>query len=516
MIIQHFLTSGTEQWILRGSTNYGDSVADEWVIVWLLRDLSQRFDNAWIRVFDTDGEFLLIEAAEMLPRWLNPEIAEGRIWINKGRLMIIPPNQSAAKDAKDPKDRKASEHHAKALNTDETLNFILSSPTRLLHSPLIEEEAFYRIRGYPSTILTENMHYALLTIPRKLAYILHRNPRYLSPAIEAFYLRDPISLKPLKSTPLDDMSFPPKDLVTVSVRFSKVMFAQIRSQDFVPPPTWAKAISDARSDATVFQKADAGMKISCGFEMLLLDPGNRDKQVVRELNVLLEDISSGEEELPSDAEIKTWNQHEDSETWLDIDFESFERELGGRDRPSPHSTAKDAGVPVAQQLDAFSNGDESGFGDKVAQDNLRKMVARFESFINSGDAENAEYLDDMDHDDASSADSDEDSEEDHVAGIDDEDFERAMREMMGLPPEQRADAAPDVLRRAVREIEEYNESDEEAADEAEEVKKMAEEMEKELNGMGALNIDGNAAGFADLTGRAPKTKGKQKAVPKHG
>jgi hypothetical protein len=28
---------------------------------------------------DTDGEFLLIEAANALPRWLNPEIADNRV-----------------------------------------------------------------------------------------------------------------------------------------------------------------------------------------------------------------------------------------------------------------------------------------------------------------------------------------------------------------------------------------------------------------------------------------------------
>lgn len=33
------------------------------------------------RVYDTDGEFLLIEAANALPKWLNPEIADHRVCI---------------------------------------------------------------------------------------------------------------------------------------------------------------------------------------------------------------------------------------------------------------------------------------------------------------------------------------------------------------------------------------------------------------------------------------------------
>jgi hypothetical protein len=47
--------------------------------VYLLRELSRRFSGLWIKVVDTDGEFLLIEAANALPRWLNPEIADNRV-----------------------------------------------------------------------------------------------------------------------------------------------------------------------------------------------------------------------------------------------------------------------------------------------------------------------------------------------------------------------------------------------------------------------------------------------------
>ena len=64
---------------LHGRTNYGDSVEDEWLVVYLLRELSRRFPKLWIRVVDTDGQFLLIEAANALPQWLNPEIADFRV-----------------------------------------------------------------------------------------------------------------------------------------------------------------------------------------------------------------------------------------------------------------------------------------------------------------------------------------------------------------------------------------------------------------------------------------------------
>ncbi len=65
--------------MLYGKTNYGDSIEDEWVIVYLLRQLSRQFRDLWIKVVDVDGEFLLAEAANALPRWLVPKVAENRV-----------------------------------------------------------------------------------------------------------------------------------------------------------------------------------------------------------------------------------------------------------------------------------------------------------------------------------------------------------------------------------------------------------------------------------------------------
>lgn len=64
---------------LSGRTNYGDSIEDEWVVVYLLRELTKRHKDIWVKVKDSDGEFLLIEAAGTLPAWLEPEVADNRV-----------------------------------------------------------------------------------------------------------------------------------------------------------------------------------------------------------------------------------------------------------------------------------------------------------------------------------------------------------------------------------------------------------------------------------------------------
>lgn len=64
---------------LYGITYYGDNIEDEWFIVFLLNQLSKEFEELVIRIIDNDGEFLLIEAANYLPEWANPETCSKRV-----------------------------------------------------------------------------------------------------------------------------------------------------------------------------------------------------------------------------------------------------------------------------------------------------------------------------------------------------------------------------------------------------------------------------------------------------
>jgi SGT1 protein len=68
-------------WGLYGSVNFGDSIADEWAIVLLLTQASEKNPELWLRMVDTDGEFLLIEGAYALPKWVTPEISKNRVSI---------------------------------------------------------------------------------------------------------------------------------------------------------------------------------------------------------------------------------------------------------------------------------------------------------------------------------------------------------------------------------------------------------------------------------------------------
>ena len=515
---------------LHGVTNYGDSVEDEWLIVHLVRELSKRFEEIWVKVVDTDGEFLLIEAANALPRWLNPEIADNRasptvgdtpfntsanlikVWLHGGELHIIPLNATGASSKQNPP-------ISRSLGLQEALDIISSSPETIIHSPLIEAEAFYRLRNYPSQI-TASLHHAPITIPRKLAYILHTRRASIAPAVEAFYLRDPIALKTLDS-PSSKLIFPPEDLVTVSTCFTKVLYAQLKSQQFSIPTAWKSILVEPENvpSETPRSKSDAklemGMKVTSGFEMLLRDTKYDDNRLVRELKIILEDLATDNNaDLPTDEDIIKWKDvaREDDEKWLDINFEDFEKELQGKGQEN-----------ISTQIPgAFGPDRPSGFGDAKTEADLKKMVERFETFLNDETAgdEGAELDDmDIDNDDATDIDSEE---EDKEVSFNEEEFAKMMREMMGLPSEEpdenidrRLPQSNETLGKS-RQVEEID-SDEESNEESEDAKirEVMQRMEAELNEGGALNLDPTPKKLTSLKGKAHSDQSNDTSKPQN-
>ncbi|KAI1814126.1 SGT1-domain-containing protein [Poronia punctata] len=459
---------------LYGATDYGDAIADEWLIVYLLRRLTTTFPSLWARVSDSDGEFLLVEAANVLPNWLSPEIDSNRVWIHQGKLELLP--------------LTASSGDKRPLSLAEAVSHIRLQPETVTYSPLIEAEAFYRLEKYPEHIQS-SLHHSVITIPRKLAYILHEQPAAIAPAIEAFYLRDPIALKPLMASS-PSLHFLPSDLVTVSVKFTKVLFAQVRSQRFETPPLWAGLVksfdemvgSRSEEERKIANRLELGMKVTSGFELLATSAENKENRLAREFAIHLEDIEEdGDKVLPTNQDIAAWPNfdRDDDESWLDINFEDFENELEGRRRSKTQKG--------------------HGFGDVSTQADLRKIVSRFEEFLNDDAAgyEGAE-LNDMDCDNDSTDSEEEDDasdDEDKAVSFDEAQFDRMMREMMGLPAEDQADVAAKTSK--VDGVGDGLSGPEREDNEEDDIRELAAEMEAELRGLGALKLDSRPANITD-------------------
>ena len=400
---------------------------------------------------------------------------------------------------------------ASALTQQAALNIIQEDPSRLLHLPKLEAEAFYRLQKYPKQI-HDNLHHALVRLPRKLAYVLHENAAYISSAVSSFYLRDPIAMRSLQGKDAKHIVFPPVDLVTVSTKFTKVGYAQLKSQRFSPPQLWLKLLS-TKEDESLDPQTELGIKITSGFEMLLSDPQTQDKKHVQEIEILLDDIKNGEAELPSDFVIADWESKQDDDSWLDVNFEEFENILSSQQN----------GKPLRP---------DGAFGDKTAQENLKKMVSRFEDFLNdnAGSDDGTDGLDDMDNDnddddnnddsgddqfeglDVESSGGDDDNNDDsgdnQIEGLDTEssggdtggiNFDEAkftdlMREIMGLPNDAAVKISdlPGFISSSLNEESEDDQLDSNSLSDEEEyaqICRVAEAMESELKSAGALKMD---------------------------
>lgn len=78
--------------------DFGDNLDDEWFIVHILFTLSSKF-NLIARCLDGDGEFLLIQAANVLPQWAasNDNGAMlNRVFVYEGAVHMIPPATTPA------------------------------------------------------------------------------------------------------------------------------------------------------------------------------------------------------------------------------------------------------------------------------------------------------------------------------------------------------------------------------------------------------------------------------------
>ena len=390
--------------------------------------------------------------------------------MNGGQLLIIPMSELPHED-RIPSSGQGS------LSTTEALKYLNGDRSKLLHAHPVEEEAFHRLRNYPDQI-AQNQHHALITCPRKLAFILHQNPKCITPIIEAFYLRDSIALRPLQTKNKGHFFFPPEDLVTVRVKFTKVGYAQLKGQNFPVPPVWVNSMPLGSGEMD--SRIEMGMKTTCGAEMLIVDPQNQDNRHVRAMKIVIDDIEAGEVPLPSNSEIVDWGTSGDDESWTNIDFQDFENELAGEAR------AEGRGV----------------WGDRFAQENLRKMVSRFEDFLKDDATEaGSAGSEDIDDDDDSTGQGSSSGENNNKeANFEEDEFTKMMREMMGMPAKTMRELMGTAAERPVSEhdwtcervgqVESSKElGNADSEEEDEEIRQLTEMMEAELRASGALKLD---------------------------
>ncbi|XP_057885492.1 protein ecdysoneless homolog isoform X1 [Melospiza georgiana] len=215
--------------------------------------MSREFPGLAASIDDNDGEFLLIEAADFLPKWLNPDNSENRVFFYKGELHIIAPGepweQGWALSAP-----RATVPQALALLSTRAEEFLAAEPIRAALNK--------RLHGYPEKIQA-SLHRARCFLPAGIAAVLRLRPSLVAAAVQAFYLREPGDLgacrRPFRA-------FPAEQRVMALVTFTRCLYAQLVQQQFVP---------DRRSGYTLpapahpqYRAYELGMKLAHGFEIL--------------------------------------------------------------------------------------------------------------------------------------------------------------------------------------------------------------------------------------------------------
>jgi hypothetical protein len=233
---------------LEGVTNFGEDISDEWFIVYLLYKLSEMDPNLLITCDDSDGQFLLIEAANHLPKWLDPENSDNRVFIYRAALHIIP-LKSGPIQRRNPSLKEAidciREYHDLTRAQEDIQNSIKK-----------------RIDCYPSRI-EEHLHRSHCYVPLGVAALLKHDPTLISSAVQAFYNRTPDDLKVCQAMKY----FPPENRVMRCVTFTRCLYAQLMSQRYTPEIKVGWNMPS--NDSSDFKSHDLGMKIASGFEILV-------------------------------------------------------------------------------------------------------------------------------------------------------------------------------------------------------------------------------------------------------
>ncbi|XP_053606320.1 protein ecdysoneless [Plodia interpunctella] len=200
--IQDYEFDGTPTHLV-SSTYFGDNIEDEWFIVYIVFEITKLFDDVIIQIHDSDGEFLLIEAADCLPTWANPESTENRVYIYKNHVHLIPKSVNVSPE----------------LTVEEAIDIIKSKYQKTQATSDIQNAIRGRITGYPEKI-ADSTHRGIVMLPVDIAALLSFKPSLIAPLVTTYCNHDSIDIKSCK-----DVNF--QNCIDVDVKFTKCLYAML-------------------------------------------------------------------------------------------------------------------------------------------------------------------------------------------------------------------------------------------------------------------------------------------------
>ncbi|XP_073947201.1 ecdysoneless cell cycle regulator isoform X2 [Choristoneura fumiferana] len=225
---------------LTSITCFGDNIEDEWFIVHLVLELSKQYKDLIIQIRDNDGDFLLIEAADYLPSWANPESTINRIFIHQGSIHIIPPSLQDSNST---------------ITIGDAITIIakLSEKTKVSHE--IQQSILQRIGKYPEKI-EDSFHRTTAILPVDIATLLTLKPTLIAPLVSSYCNHDVIDARACKNVAFEDC-------VQVNVKFTKCLYAMLMH---------AKPLKNIKFRDIDDKKSIIGQKLTIGYQILMNKP----------------------------------------------------------------------------------------------------------------------------------------------------------------------------------------------------------------------------------------------------
>ncbi|XP_013172153.1 PREDICTED: protein ecdysoneless homolog [Papilio xuthus] len=231
---------------LLSTTCFGDNIEDEWFIAYLVFKLTEIHNGLIVQIEDNDGDFLLIEAADYLPTWANPETTRNRVFIYNNHVHLIPPTLAEPKEP---------------LEITDALKLIVDYPEETKASTQIENAIHEKIGAYPDRI-KDLCHMATVSLPVGIAALLILRPNLISHLVNIYCNHDVFDAKKCKILKLDNC-------VDVSVQFTKFQYAMLLHAK--PPNSFGHRNVSLRN-----KKNEIGYKLSFGFQVIM-NQSKRDK-----------------------------------------------------------------------------------------------------------------------------------------------------------------------------------------------------------------------------------------------
>lgn len=233
---------------LEGNFEIKFDLSDEYVFLNQLLSYSKDIDkNAVIHVQDTEGDFILIECAELLPEWLDPDIAENRCFLHQGNLHIIPEDEGMI----------SSLDQGKDIIKDPNVETVASDEIQEMIQKSIQERVVDKQRQVSRAV-----------VPLKIAKLLKADPRLMAFASSEF---SDLEAAPSISDKFVDMSSKELvDAVEINPEMSRCMFAQFVLQESIEIiiPAFENKIEKKSENDIEVQSWDVGMKITIAFDVL--------------------------------------------------------------------------------------------------------------------------------------------------------------------------------------------------------------------------------------------------------